>query len=60
MNGFQKAVLWIAGGLTGLLALVVVVRLNSIDPNGALTVLASLIAGLVGSAVIRGNGKDKE
>lgn len=58
MNGFQKAVLWMAGALTVLLALIIVVRLNSIDPNGALTVLAGLITALVGSAVFKGNGKD--
>lgn len=61
MNGFQKAVLAIAGGLTVILGVVVIVRLKSIDPNGAVNVLVGAVVGLVASGLAAGGRrKDKD
>lgn len=59
MSSLQKALLWFAAGLGVLMALIVVVNLSEVDPNGAMTVLAGVITGCVGAAVASNRkGKD--
>lgn len=61
MTSLQKALLGMAAFLAVLLTLIVVANLNQIDPNGAMTVVAGLMTGLVGAIVaLNRKGKDDQ